>query len=66
MVTGIGNALLIPALSTIYLGATAEQNRSQVMGIQCFNGSAWLLHLKTTCPSNWLHLPANLLKNGRA
>jgi MFS family permease len=34
MVTGIGNALLIPALSTIYLGATAEQNRSQVMGIQ--------------------------------
>ncbi len=34
IVTGIGNALLIPALSTIYLGATAEQNRSQVMGIR--------------------------------
>ena len=34
MVTGIGNALLIPALSTIYLGVTAEQNRSQVMGIR--------------------------------
>ena len=34
--------------------ATAEQNRSQVMGIQCFNGSPWLLHLKTTCPSDWL------------
>ena len=33
-VTGIGNALLIPALSTIYLGATTEQNRSQVMGIR--------------------------------
>jgi MFS family permease len=32
--TGIGNALLIPALSTIYLGATTEQNRSQVMGIR--------------------------------
>ena len=40
MVMGIGNALLIPALSTIYLGATAEQNRSQMMGIQCCNGSA--------------------------
>jgi MFS family permease len=34
VVTGIGNALLIPALSTIYLGATTEQNRSQVMGIR--------------------------------
>ncbi len=34
MVTGIGNALLIPALSTLYLGATTEQNRSQVMGIR--------------------------------
>jgi MFS family permease len=33
-VTGIGNGLLIPALSTIYLGATTEQNRSQVMGIR--------------------------------
>jgi MFS family permease len=33
-VTGIGNALLIPALSAIYLGATTEQNRSQVMGIR--------------------------------
>jgi multidrug resistance protein len=33
-VTGIGNALLIPALSTIYLCATTEQNRSQVMGIR--------------------------------
>jgi MFS family permease len=34
MATGIGNALLIPALSTIYLGATTEQNRSHVMGIR--------------------------------
>jgi multidrug resistance protein len=34
VVTGIGNALLIPALSTIYLVATTEQNRSQVMGIR--------------------------------
>jgi hypothetical protein len=33
-VTGIGNALLIPALSTIYLGATTEQNRTQVVGIR--------------------------------
>ena len=32
--TGIGNALLIPALSTLYLGTTTEQNRSQVMGIR--------------------------------
>jgi MFS family permease len=32
--TGIGNALLIPTLSTFYLGATTEQNRSQVMGIR--------------------------------
>lgn len=34
IVTGIGNALLIPALSTIYLGTTTEHNRSQVMGIR--------------------------------
>ncbi len=34
MATGIGNAPLIPALSTIYLSATAEQNRSHVMGIR--------------------------------
>ncbi len=34
MVTGIGNALLLPTLSTIYLGATTEHNRSQVMGIR--------------------------------
>ena len=34
MVTGIGNALLLPALSTIYLGFTTEQHRSQVMGIR--------------------------------
>ena len=36
-VTGMGNALLIPALGTIYLGATTEQNRSKVMG---FRGTA--------------------------
>jgi MFS family permease len=34
IVTGIGNALLIPALSTIYLGTTTKHNRSQVMGIR--------------------------------
>ena len=34
IMTGIGNALLIPALSTIYLGTTTEHNRSQVMGIR--------------------------------
>jgi MFS family permease len=34
IVTGVGNALLIPALSTIYLGASTEQNRSQVMGVR--------------------------------
>lgn len=34
IVTGIENALLIPALSTIYLGKTTEQNRSQIMGIR--------------------------------
>ncbi|HEY3991840.1 MAG TPA: MFS transporter, partial [Ktedonobacteraceae bacterium] len=34
LVTGIGNALLIPALSTIYLDTTTEYNRSQVMGIR--------------------------------
>ncbi len=34
MVTGIGSALLIPALGSIYLGATSGHNRSQVMGIR--------------------------------
>jgi hypothetical protein len=33
-VTGIGNALLIPVLGTIYLGATTEHHRSQVMGLR--------------------------------
>lgn len=32
--TGLGSALLIPALGTIYLGATTDQNRSQVMGVR--------------------------------
>ena len=34
IVTGMGSALLLPALGTVYLGATTEQNRSQVMGIR--------------------------------
>ena len=34
LVTGIGDALLLPALGAIYLGATTEQNRSQVMGVR--------------------------------
>lgn len=40
MVTGMGNALLLPALGAVYLSATAEQNRSQVMGVR---GSAMSL-----------------------
>ncbi len=34
IVTGLGSALLIPALGVIYLSATNEHNRSQVMGIR--------------------------------
>lgn len=34
IITGIGDALLLPALATIYLSQTSEQNRSQVMGIR--------------------------------
>ena len=34
LVTGLGSALLIPALGVIYLGATNDLNRSQVMGIR--------------------------------
>jgi MFS family permease len=34
ILTGIGSALLIPALSTIYLGMTNDRNRSQIMGIR--------------------------------
>jgi len=34
ILTGIGSALLIPALSTIYLGMTSDHNRSQIMGIR--------------------------------
>lgn len=34
LVTGLGSALLIPALGVIYLGATNDRNRSQIMGIR--------------------------------
>jgi len=34
IMTGMGSALLLPALGTIYLEATIEQNRSHVMGIR--------------------------------
>jgi DHA1 family multidrug resistance protein-like MFS transporter len=34
ILTGVGSALLIPALSTIYLGMTSDHNRSQIMGIR--------------------------------
>ncbi|MBE3559736.1 MAG: MFS transporter [Ktedonobacteraceae bacterium] len=34
VVTGLGSALFMPALSVVYLGKTTEQNRSQVMGIR--------------------------------
>jgi MFS family permease len=34
IVTGMGSSLLIPALSTLYLGVTTDHNRSQVMGIR--------------------------------
>ena len=34
IVTGMGSALVLPALGTVYLGATTEQNRSQVMGLR--------------------------------
>ena len=30
----MGSALFLPALGTVYLAATTEQNRSQVMGIR--------------------------------
>ena len=34
LITGVGDALLLPALGAIYLGTTTEQNRSQVMGVR--------------------------------
>lgn len=34
IITGVGSALLIPALSTIYLNASDDQNRAQIMGIR--------------------------------
>jgi MFS family permease len=34
IVTGMGGSLLIPALSTLYLGVTTDCNRSQIMGIR--------------------------------
>ncbi|GLV55753.1 tetracycline resistance MFS efflux pump [Dictyobacter sp. S3.2.2.5] len=34
VITGLGSALLAPALGTAYLSATTDQNRSQVMGIR--------------------------------
>lgn len=34
VITGIGSAMVMPALGTIYLNATNDQNRSQVMGIR--------------------------------
>ncbi len=34
VITGVGSALLMPALGTIYLNATSDQNRSQIMGIR--------------------------------
>lgn len=34
IVTGLGSALLIPALGVIYLSATNDHNRSQVLGIR--------------------------------
>lgn len=34
VVTGVGSALLMPALGTIYLSASSDQNRSQLMGIR--------------------------------
>ncbi len=33
-ITGVGSALLMPALGTIYLNASSDQNRSQLMGIR--------------------------------
>ncbi|MBO0783763.1 MAG: MFS transporter [Ktedonobacteraceae bacterium] len=34
VITGVGSALYMPAISTIYLNATSDQNRSQLMGIR--------------------------------
>ena len=34
LITGVGDALLLPALGAIYLSATTEHNRSQVMGVR--------------------------------
>jgi multidrug resistance protein len=34
LITGVGSALLMPALGTLYLGATTDQNRSQTMGLR--------------------------------
>ncbi len=34
LLTGLGSALLMPALGTIYLNASTDENRSQLMGIR--------------------------------
>jgi MFS family permease len=34
VLTGIGDSLLLPALGSIYLSLTTDQNRSQVMGVR--------------------------------
>ncbi|HTK08596.1 MAG TPA: MFS transporter, partial [Ktedonobacteraceae bacterium] len=34
LITGVGSALLMPALGTIYLNATGDENRAQIMGIR--------------------------------
>ena len=43
VVTGIGSALLMPAMGTIYLNASSDQNRSQLMGIRSTAMSCALL-----------------------
>lgn len=34
LITGVGSALLMPAMGTVYLNATTDQNRAQLMGIR--------------------------------
>jgi MFS family permease len=56
LVTGLGSALLIPALGVIYLSATNDHNRSQVMGIRgtAISLGSLLGPLLLAVSANWL------------
>lgn len=56
VITGLGIALLAPALGTAYLSATTDQNRSQVMGIRgsALSLAVLLAPLTQAAVSHWI------------